>query len=114
MKAISKILTTAIIVVEETRYVELITLTDKIDRLSSGINEYENLMFNAKTLEFQGNELEATAVRTVAQSKLEALAVDYKTAILESRLAMFGWAIRRPLITKNPRYERIRKYLGGE
>ena len=112
MKTISKFLSTAIIMAEGTRIVEFFTLTNKIDRLSSGIGEYENLMFNAKMLELENRSSEAAAIRTVAQSKLEALAVDYKMAILESRFAALGWIWRRPLLTKNPLYKSIREYLG--
>ena len=111
MKTISKILSTAIIATLEVRAVKVFTLTEKLDRLSSGIAEYEGLMFQAESLKFEGKSSEAEAVRAVAKNKLEVLATDYKMAIFESKCATFGWALRRPLITKNPMYECIREYL---
>jgi hypothetical protein len=114
MKTINKILETAIIVTLEVRGVELYALTKKLDHLSSGIAEYEGLKFQADMLEFEGKSSEAEIIRAVAQSKLEALAIDYKMAIFDSKSAAFGWALRRPLITKNPMYESIREYLEGK
>lgn len=111
MKTSSKILSTAIGAVIEFRTLKLFTFLEKTDRLSSEAIEYENLMFNAETLELLGKSREADAVRTVAQSKLETLAIDYKLAVFESKFAAFGWIMRRPFITKNPRYESIREYL---
>jgi hypothetical protein len=111
MKTISKILSTTILVAVEVRCVETINLTHRLDRLLSGVAEMENLVFQANTLRFEGKSSEAEAVKAVAQSKLEALAIDYKMAITESKCAAFGWALRKPLITRNPMYESIREYL---
>ena len=72
----------------------------------------ENLKFQADMLEFEGKSSEAETIKAVAQSKLEALAIDYKMALLDSKCAAFGWALRRPMITENRMYESIREYLG--
>ena len=111
MKTVSKIGLAAGTIAILVRLINVKVFTSSMYRLVNKVAEYDRLILKAEKLEQQGDKVEAEATRIVAQNKLEDLALEYKNAVMKSKSAAFGWAIRKRLLTENPLFEDIRKYL---
>jgi len=103
----------ALAIVEGIRIINFPIFAADVNRLQSEYMEYESLMATVDALDkTEGHSSSSEAILLAAEAKLEKLMVDYLTLVkFQSRTSCFGWALRPLLLTKNPKYDYLRKMI---